>query len=381
MFDDLNLQSDYCQKTSPLYATLFETLTGYCKAHNAGTTDPDLIAFFETANACWQGRTFIAWFERPLLLAGALHQQVLQGHAPLLASFYASAGGSFTRQQSASFARALKTTLGQRHQAMAAFISQDTIQTNETSRGLTWLLPLLEHWAGKRPAVSLIELGCSAGLGLVADCYGYQVALQGGLQWSQGGSPDFDINLKGGGAAAAMTSLAHMQGLSSAIRRRIGCDLRTLDCQNNTQKHILEAFIWGDNLPRLNRLHAAMATQQKNTVDFEDGDMVDCVRRLAARPFADTPMICLFNTVATCYLDNAHYARLRETISAAFHDQWADKDCLWIELEMPREGEAVPDYATDAECLIRVHTRDQHGGLTIRYFGAASAHPTEIMIY
>ena len=381
MIDDLRLQADYCQATSPLYATLYEYLATLYQDRADGRADPALHGFFETVDQCWRGRSFAAWFERPLLLAGALHEQALLGHAPALTPFYASVGGSFSPAQSGAYGHAVHQVLGERHREMVPFLSQETIQTNETSRGLAWLLPVLAHWQKARPAVTLIELGCSAGLGLVADGYGYRVHGAAGLVWSQEGDPCFGVTLSGGGAKRAHSSLAFLPDLSAAMGARIGCDFNPLDCRHESQKRILEALIWPDNAPRLARLRAAIKTQDQYDLRFERGDMVVCVERLSARSFANTPMVVLFNTVASCYLDDDHYAALHHAIGAAFNGPWADKDCLWVEFEMPRTGEDLPDFAQGQEQLIKLHRPDGQGGLQTDYFGAATAHPTEIEIF
>ncbi|PHS27277.1 MAG: hypothetical protein COA84_04610 [Robiginitomaculum sp.] len=381
MIGDLYLQADYCQKTSPLYAALYNYLLELYQARKDGRADPALCAFFETVDYCWHGRSFTAWFERPLLLAGAIHEQVLQGNAPELKSFYASCGGAFAPDQANDLAMAIKTTLSQCHQQMVPFLRQETIQTNETSRGLAWLLPVLAHWQKARPAITLIELGCSAGLGLVADGYGYQVDGPAGQVWARKGDPCFEITLNGMGAERALSSLAHLPDLSAAMGARIGCDLNPLDCKEENQKRILEALIWPDNAPRLARLRAAIEIQARYDVRFERGDMVACVEHLSERGVADTPMVVVFNTVASCYLDDDHYAALRRAIGAAFNGTWADKDCLWVEFEMPRTGEALPDFAEGQEQLIKVHRPDGQGGLHTHYFGAATAHPTEIEMF
>ncbi|MDQ7019349.1 MAG: DUF2332 domain-containing protein [Robiginitomaculum sp.] len=381
MIDDLRLQADYCQKTSPLYAALYTHLAALYQDRADGRADPDLQVFFETVDHCWAGRSFTAWFERPLLLAGAIHEQVLQGNAPELSRFYASCGGDFSPSQSEALGNAVSQVLGDRHRHMVPFLSQETIQTNETSRGLAWLLPVLAYWQKARPDITLIELGCSAGLGLVADGYGYRVHGPAERVWAQEGDPNFEVTLGGAGAEQAFASLADMPALSAAITRRIGCDLNPLDCRQENQKRILEALIWPDNAPRLARLRAAIKTQDQYDLCFERGDMVACVKHLSARSFANTPMVVVFNTVASCYLDDDHYTTLCRAIADTFNGPWADKECVWVEFEMPRTGEALPDFAQGQEQLVKVHRPDGKGDLGTHYFGAAMAHPTEIEIF
>ena len=382
MIGDLLAQADYCKTVSPLYAALFETLAGFARAHADGQTDPALTGFFETLERCWEGRMFNAFFERPLLLAGAIHEQVLQGNAPELARHYPSCGGHFDARDQSGFAQALKATLAARHQAMVPFLRQPAIQTNETARGMVWLLPLLAHWhTAGQPPLTLIELGCSAGLGLIADQYGYQIRRPGMPDWHQPGAPSFALELHGPGAGQAGETLHAMPELRAAIRHRVGCDLNPIDCADATQRRRLEALIWPDNVPRLQRLRAAIKTQDQSALRLETGDMVDCVHRLSRDSGLEMPLICLFNTVATCYLDEDHYARLRQAVAQAFHGPWAARDCLWIEFELPRRGESLPDFAQGKEQLIRLHQGDGQGGLRTRYFGAAKAHPTAIEVF
>ncbi|MFQ5436798.1 MAG: DUF2332 family protein, partial [Anaerolineae bacterium] len=59
-----------------------------------------------------------------------------------------------------------------RRAALAPFLQTATVQTNETGRGLAWLLPLLyTGWEGAH----LVDLGASAGLNLAADGRHYQL--------------------------------------------------------------------------------------------------------------------------------------------------------------------------------------------------------------
>src|SRR5690606_1327638 len=67
---------------------------------------------------------------------------------------------------------ALRETIFARRDSLAAFIRRANVQTNETGRGLVWLLPVAcLGW----PAVHLVELGASAGLNLVADQRAYRL--------------------------------------------------------------------------------------------------------------------------------------------------------------------------------------------------------------
>ncbi|MCA9925861.1 MAG: DUF2332 family protein, partial [Anaerolineales bacterium] len=150
-------QEEFAAGYAPLYAHLFGTLAHW---FDGGPGDPIVDWLMAAGN----GR---AAFDVPLLLVAALHRDVLMGvpEAAALARFYPTVGGS-ADWQSPAFAGTLREAILVRRDALTPFIQTATVQTNETGRGLAWVLPLLfTGWE----AVHLVDLGASAGLNLVAD--------------------------------------------------------------------------------------------------------------------------------------------------------------------------------------------------------------------
>ncbi len=387
MIRDLQKQIDYCRGVSPLYGDIFQTFLTFSLAHESGEGDPQLVPFFKALDAVRAKRVFVSWIEVPLLLAGALHHLALIGKSPAMAGYYATCGGGYEAKERDALARTIRQTLIDFPDEITSFVRDNYVQTNETGRGLGWLLPLLSRWRGPGQDIILVELGCSAGLGLIADHYGYDLAVPDG-RWRAEGSPHFCHKIEAIDAGYPRALLDKMPLLRGAITHRIGCDHNPLDCRKTADKDLLEALIWGDNAPRLERLRAAIKTQipfwQNGSISQVRGDIAAAVPALAADAAAlaqEGALIFFFNTIASCYLDNAHYARLKAAIEQAFSGPLGDFECLWVEMEMPRDNEALPDFAQDHEVLLRRHECAARGVLETRYFGATQAHPHTFWLF
>lgn len=150
--NDFRSQERFAAGYSPLYALLFGIVAGWLAAE-----EPDpVLDWLLTAAA--ERRPF----DVTLLLPAALHRDVLAGvpAAAPLAPFYPSVGGTVPGAPAADLAAALRQVVLARGDALAAFIRRANVQTNETGRGLAWLLPLAAlGW----PAVHLLELGGQRG--------------------------------------------------------------------------------------------------------------------------------------------------------------------------------------------------------------------------
>ena len=105
-------------------------------------------------------------------------------------------------------------------ETLAHFIQTANVQTNETARGMIWLLPL-QAW--HVPAVHLVDLGAGAGLNLVAEQRNYRYYADDHLLFLQIGSgqpPQFSTRCSGG-IDTLPTATAHVPRIAS----RLGCDM------------------------------------------------------------------------------------------------------------------------------------------------------------
>jgi hypothetical protein len=306
-------------------------------------------------------------FDVTLLLPAALHRDVLAGvpAAVELARFYPTAdssdqwavvSGQFplpvgeVRRGSAvgsraigvasavDLASALRATILARRDALAAFIRGRSVQTNETGRGLVWLLPVAcLGW----PAVHLVELGASAGLNLVAERRGYRLADAGDpsrtLLMLGDGPPQFTTLARG---AAKIPPLA----CCPAIFSRTGGDLRPFHLRDANDELVLASFVWADQVERMARLQegiAALRAVAGTTAPVRlrplrlPDELPAFLARELPRPL-DAPVV-VFNTTVTMYLPDRG-ATLRQIIGEWAAGQGAP--VLWLQWELP--GEAPP---------------------------------------
>ena len=134
---------------------------------DAVTADSDpIVTWLETTLA---GRSP---FLGPNLLTAGLHQCVLADDPAVadLATFYP--GSPHFGRASYRFDTVLREAILATRTTLAPFMQTANVQTNETSRGFTWLWPL--HYVGWE-SVHLLDLGASAGLNLVAPLRRYEV--------------------------------------------------------------------------------------------------------------------------------------------------------------------------------------------------------------
>ena len=203
-------------------------------------------------------------WQRPLdvslLLAAGLHRDVLLDEPDVssLAEFYPSVGGLRPAGEMVEsgwlidhgFKRALFESIAARSDALHRFVKLNQVQTNETGRGLAWLLPIsLAGW----PRIHLLDLGASAGLNLAGDWRHYQIlARQDNRQLlSLGRGQPVQFEIRAGGDNNGLKE--HQVGLPDVISR-IGLDLRPFELKSTQDVAKLTSFVWADQSARLERL-------------------------------------------------------------------------------------------------------------------------------
>jgi len=323
---------------SPLYARLFGAVAGWLEVD---TTDP-IVAWLRDVSAGRQP------FEVTLLLAAALHREVLAGapEVAALARFYPTVGSQSPGAADEAFTAALREAILARREALAPFIQHAAVQTNETARGLVWLLPVAHlGW----PAIHLIELGASAGLNLVAERRAYRLvdAVEPArtlLELGAVGESPFVTAVRGD-----WTGATHFRKwVAPNVLSRTGGDLRPFHLHTVEDERALAAFVWGDQPARLARLregiaalHAVKATAAP--VRLFPLRLPDELPAFLARhaPPAGAPVV-IYNTTVTMYLPECG-AALREMVG-----RWAAEHAapvLWLQWELPLQGERPPEEA------------------------------------
>ena len=325
-------QAEFAADYSPLYSRLFGTIADWLEA---GKDDPLvrwLLAASHSRNA----------FDIPLLLVAGLHRDVLLKEPDMaeLAAYYPSAGGErpFTDPH---FPIILHQTILARHEALAAFIHSATVQTNETGRGLCWLLPLhYTDWT----AVHLIDLGASAGLNLTADHRAYrfidEITQQTLLDIGLAAPIQFLTRCRVPLPNYPLTPLPH-------ILSRIGCDIQPFKLETAVHESTLAAYIWPDHSQRHQRLREGIAAfhtvnQSQAPIQLHPLSLPhDLPHFLANHIPADTIPTVFYNTYITQYLSQKGVL-LRQHLA-----KWAAKQArpiLWLQWEPDRSGQDGPEY-------------------------------------
>jgi hypothetical protein len=199
--------------------------------------------------------------QRALLYFAAVQYLLRRAHGARLADWYPTLGG--TRMPDEALVDAFAAFIRQHRDELRDLCARRTTQTNEASRAAL-LRPALGRVARAFPgrAVSLIDLGTSAGLLLYPDRYGYDYS------GHRTGAPDgllLRCELRGGVP----------DGLDDQpeIAERTGLDLTPLDAGDPATADWLRACLWPEHTDRLARLDAALAQVAADPPRLLAGDL------------------------------------------------------------------------------------------------------------
>ncbi len=272
-------------------------------------SDPALVAKLAR---CWNERAFHAFYERPLLLLAAIrHDVLLEGSAHPLALGFAS-----ERPDAAAVTRdRVRAALAPSRFGLWITLTTRKVQTNETSRAVTWMWPA--HLAGAdrgaRP-LTLIDVGASAGLNLVGDMLPPMWSRDRGARLDVVTAPTFD--------------------------RRIGFDTDPLDVLSEADVTWMRACIWPGESARLERFERAVETMREvagrpgapELLRLNAG-LVPVRLEALARAMPPSGLLIVYQTLVRGYIDperEQHYARNMRSFLAARPKATA----AWIELEL-----------------------------------------------
>jgi hypothetical protein len=329
---------------APLYRRLFATIAAWLESDR-----PNAAAAWLVGAAA--GRPA---FDVTLLLAAAIHREVLahDAGAPVdesvidLARFYPTAGGLAPRDDDASFDDALLAVILAEGDRFADFIGRAGVQTNETARGLAWLLPAaMAGW----DAINLVEVGASAGLNLVAERRAYSLVSGESpavplLTLGLGRAPQFVARVAGEPALPFDPSSLR---LPRPVTRR-GGDLSPFPLATAGDELALASFVWADQPARLDRLREGIAAARHANrgpspirisplrLPDELGPFMDSVT--AGNPSLPT---IVYNTTMSMYLERKA-AGLREAMTTWANEAALSEPLLWLQWEPPHHEAATP---------------------------------------
>lgn len=329
---DLQTQRAFLKDREPVYERLLALLEDAVRGE-----------FGARLSTLWAGRTFQSVYERPLLLLAAIRfDALMEGEGHPLFQALSGPGAQVDAMTPGALAAALAPTRRRLERALA----KRAVQTNETTRAVAWLWPAHLLWeAGVRRPLTLVDLGTSAGLNLVADDL---PAL-----WTDDTGRSIALDPR------------------PAIAYRLGLDISPLDVRRPDDAMWLRACVWPSDRTRLERLEQAIAAfaaraGHRDAPALEVCGIADVPGRLASLP-ADAVVLSV-QTIVRDYLAPSE----RERFDAGMREfLLARPACsvLMMELEVDRARLDVPDESAT------LTARCAGPGAEIMEFTLARTHP------
>lgn len=191
------------------------------------------------------------------------------------------------------------------------WLASERVQTNEVRR-CWWLLPCFLEVARRRSiaAFDCVELGCSGGLNLLWDRYGYDYA-----NGSFSGAPTFAGEER---TAVPVSPLP-------PVRSRIGVDAAPPDLSTDDGVRYLTSFVWVGQEQRLADLDAAVTVWRRDPPDIVVGDILDELPGLLRRG----PNL-VWSTAALDYMPRERRQAVRDLI--------AESGVAYVETGRPLDG-------------------------------------------
>jgi hypothetical protein len=356
--DDLRQLTPYFLMRIPLYGRIVELLAGAFEADRA------LAARFALA---WGSRTFPSIYDRPLLAIAVMRADAIaeeEAH-PLWAALGAPRTGDSDLANANANAGALRAALDESRARTWSAMASRIVQTNETSRAVAWLWPALLAGAGSGArTIALADLGCSAGLNLIADSLP---------------APWIDET----GAAIPVAT-----GVRAVLRT--GFDAQPLDASRGDDAAWLRACVWAGETDREARLAAGIAAMKRATAAGGPGAPEIVTARASAMPallaeraarLGPGVLVIAYQSVMREYLQEAE----RDEMTRGMNELLLSRPGLaaWVELETDTRPAAANDPTRPAAITAHVAARgsDRAAAPRTLVLARCAHHPASLMLF
>ncbi len=368
----LRLQALFVRGYSPLTAALLEQVVGWL-------SDPDargqelgnqaavqraaerVVDLLEAGDPSIEG-AWINDLEPTLRLNACMHWYVLQNDLRVveLRPYYSTVpegdGPDARDPLDPEFAGRLLRAVDRLGDELFQRAKTWRVQSNETSRGIAWLLPAVCVGA---EAVTLIELGCAAGLNLYAEQRAFELA------WSRSARLRIGRGLTGstqsepflipcsGPQPSPLDEFTDAERAGPEVLSRVGGDINPIDLSKPDAEVTLEACVWGDQRRRLERLREGIEVHRRHvrerslvpaelrTMELPD-ELVEFLE--AALPVHPVAPVIVYNTYVTAYLSDVNQRAVVRQMRE-FAKQWSLRHKLpwmWVRFEPARSGNPAP---------------------------------------
>ena len=260
----------------------------------------------------------------PLRLMGAVNRLVLDGEEPALDRIYRDA----ERDEEAAW-QEFRSVLERHPDRLRALVDRP-VQTNEVGRCAALLPGFLAVAAESGLPLRLLEVGASAGLNLNWDSYRY---VSDFTSWGPPGSPlVIPFELDGDAAFPAVDRVE--------IAERRGCDAAPIDPADLEGRLDLLAYIWPDQVDRIERMRAAVEIASERRIGVERAGAAAWTQRILqdASPRCAT---VLFHSIVEQYLGDEELAAFHRTVREAGQRATRVAPLAWLRMEPDGDRAAV----------------------------------------
>lgn len=241
-----------------------------------------------------------------LRLLAAAHRLVLTRQAPALAAFYPTTGGSVPTDHAGRVA--LREALAEAFAAHPHSVADSLArvpQSNETGRGLPLRGALSRVAAAHGLPIRLHELAASAGLNLRVDA----------MPW------------------------AHVPMWPSIqIVERAGCDLHPLDVNRPCDRLILASYVWGDDLPRFERLRSALSIARRIPATLKPVGAGPYMQALTHSEPVRGQALVIWHSATWCYLDRQSRVEIRAALRKLGNKATPNAPVIHVSWEWQRDA-------------------------------------------
>ena len=265
---------------------------------------------------------------RGTLLFAAAHRLVQTDPIHPLSRYYPSVGG-FDGVDGETWPL-FRSFLLERADRARELIATRYTQTNEVRRAAL-LYPAVATAAKEAGGkIALLEVGCSAGLLLGLDRFGYRYQCDGGEQLTAGPAKAA-VGLHCAIDLAPGAKLPKVPKKIS-VTARAGLDRAPVDLADEDELAWLEACVWADQVDRIRLLRTAAAEQRKHAPELIAGDAVDDLASAAGRLPGEVPLVVL-TSHAMAYLGDRRTDFVAELARIA-----GERPVWWVSQEFYRAG-------------------------------------------
>ena len=255
----------------------------------------------------------------PNLFFAAVHLLLLNGEHHQLAAFYPSLNNS-SRQYDYVYPY-FRSFVLEHPREIREIMKTRSVQTNEIGRCAV-LVPGFELVAAqtKRPPLTMIEIGSSAGLTLLWDRYHYRYGE--GLECGDPNSPlKIECSLRGETRPPIPRELPK-------VASRTGIDLSPIDVNNAENVQWLRALVWPDNLKRAIQLEHAIQLVKQAPQEIIPGNALDLLPNLIDEVL-DKASLCIYHSFTLTLASGEPREKLHSLLTKASKKR--DLFLVWLE--------------------------------------------------